>query len=280
MLIAKIIILVFGFISILNSGDSFHSLEGIQTNNQTKYYTAFADNFLQPSLNIYESYFASFTQQAVNLTKDYQDKVGLWQLGQLSNDSMAEITSEYLGKFTYQLDQFNQTKAPKAFEEAKTNLTRSFSNEIKSYESFRDYLLTGNITKNEISTDYLSQSLEDEANSFKSFQEAQDNENENGVPISYYSLDPNLNVTSISGFWSGSYYTIVGEIQNTGQDNLQSPEIIASLYDITDRLVGTSNTIANPSNIAPIGQAFFKLSIGPDDVADFGKVKEIRLMLN
>ena len=48
-------------------------------------------------------------------------------------------------------------------------MSNSFSNEIKSYEFFRDYLTTGNETKNQISTDYLSKSLEDEFDAFKSF---------------------------------------------------------------------------------------------------------------
>lgn len=74
MLIFKITILIFGLISILNLGDSFHSVEGTEANNQTKYYPAFADNFLQPSLYIYESYFASVTQQSVDLTKNYKTR--------------------------------------------------------------------------------------------------------------------------------------------------------------------------------------------------------------
>lgn len=43
-------------------------------------------------------------------------------------------------------------------------MSKSFINEIKSYELFRDYLHTGNETKNQISTEFLSKSLEDESN--------------------------------------------------------------------------------------------------------------------
>ncbi|HYF99998.1 MAG TPA: hypothetical protein VD815_07895 [Candidatus Saccharimonadales bacterium] len=71
--------------------------------------------------------------------------------------------------FTTQLNEFNQTNAPKPFEATKNSMSNSFSNEIKSCEFFRDNLTIGNETKNQISTDYLSKSLEDEFDAFKSF---------------------------------------------------------------------------------------------------------------
>ena len=121
------------------------------------------------SIDEYSHYFAAVTQKSVNLTKDYQDNVGKWKLGQISNASMAKLTNDYLKNFTTQLNEFNQTNAPKPFEATKNSMSNSFSNEIKSYEFFRDYLTTGNETKNQISTDYLSKSLEDEFDAFKSF---------------------------------------------------------------------------------------------------------------
>jgi hypothetical protein len=126
---------------------------------------------VQTSENQYANYFASVTQNSVNLTRDYQDKIGLWQQGQISNSSMAEITDAYLRNFTTQLDRFNQTDSPEVFKDAKSNLANSFSNEIKSYEFFKEYLITGNETKNQISTDFLSKSLKDEANAFKYYKD-------------------------------------------------------------------------------------------------------------
>lgn len=126
---------------------------------------------VQTSQDEYANYFASVTQASVNLTRSFQDQIGLWQLGQISNSSMAEITNQYLRNFTAQLDNFNETASPEAFVETKENLVNSFSNEIKSYEFFRDYLLSGNATKNNISTEFLSKALEDEALAFKAYEE-------------------------------------------------------------------------------------------------------------
>lgn len=126
---------------------------------------------VQTAENQYANYFALVTQASANLTRDYQDNVGLWELGQITNSSMAKITNDYLSNFTTQLSRFNQTESPNNFIHAKNSLVNSFSNEIKSYEFFRDYLITGNETKNKISTDFLSKSLEDEANAFKYFKD-------------------------------------------------------------------------------------------------------------
>ena len=127
---------------------------------------------LPSNTTTYASYFISVTQDAVNLTNAFQSEIELWQEGQTSNKQMADLTEIYLGNFTEQLFSFNSTVSPERFKDAKDNLARSFYNEIKSYEYFRDYLLSGNESLNEISTDYLGKSLDDEAIAFKAFENA------------------------------------------------------------------------------------------------------------
>jgi len=126
---------------------------------------------VQTTQNDYANYFATFTQSSANLTRAFQDEIGLWQLGSVSNETMAELTNTYLVNFTKQMNDFNQTESPSAFESAKISLVKSYNNEIKSYQYFRDYLLTGNESLNDVSTNFLSESLKDEAMSFKSFKE-------------------------------------------------------------------------------------------------------------
>jgi len=125
---------------------------------------------VQTSQDEYANYFASVTEGSVNLTREYQNEIGLWQLGEISNSTMAKITDQYLINFTTQLNEFNETASPEVFMESKNNLLESFANEISSYEFFRDYLLTGNVTKNEISNDFLSRALENESLAFKAYE--------------------------------------------------------------------------------------------------------------
>ncbi len=126
---------------------------------------------VQTTEDDYANYFASLTQSSANLTRAYQDEIALWQVGEVSNEALAGLTSTYLVNFTKNMNEFNQTEAPATFVSAKNSLVNSFNNEIKSYQYFRDYLLTGNESLNEISTNFLSESLKDEVLSFKSFKE-------------------------------------------------------------------------------------------------------------
>jgi hypothetical protein len=126
---------------------------------------------VQTSQEEYANYFANLTHESANLTRAYQDEIGLWQLGEISNETMAELTDKYLVNFTTQMKKFNQTEAPDSFKSAQRSLVNSFYNEIQSYQVFRDYLVTGNETLNEISTNLLSESLRDEAMAFESFKE-------------------------------------------------------------------------------------------------------------
>jgi hypothetical protein len=128
-------------------------------------------SFIVNNFNEYANYFASVTEGSVNLTRAFQDEVGLWQSGEISNSTMAELTNQYLRKFISQFQNFNGTASPNIFNDTKESMASSLFNEIKSYEFFRDYLLTGNQTKNDISTDYLSQALEYEALAFKAYEE-------------------------------------------------------------------------------------------------------------
>lgn len=48
-------------------------------------------------------------------------------------------------------------------------MLKSFMNEIKSYVLFTDYLLTDNETKNQISTELMSKSLEYESYALRSY---------------------------------------------------------------------------------------------------------------
>ena len=54
-------------------------------------------------------------------------------------------------------------------------MVSSFFNEIKSYEFFRGYLITGNEIEDQNSTDNLSKSLEDEFDYFESFKDVTNN---------------------------------------------------------------------------------------------------------
>jgi hypothetical protein len=107
----------------------------------------------------YSNYLTESTDKSVKLTRQYQDEIGLWIQGNYTNSTMAKITESFLPRFVNQLNEFNGTKAPEEYNTVKENFVKSFASEVKSYELFREYLITNNSTKNELSTDYLSEAL-------------------------------------------------------------------------------------------------------------------------
>jgi len=120
----------------------------------------------------YSKYLQTTTDKSVNLTRDYQDKIALWIKGDYSNITMAKITETFLPKFIIQLNEFNNTDSPEIYDKVKENFVKSFENEIKSYEFFKDYLITNNSTANDLSIDYLSKALEYETMARSSYTQA------------------------------------------------------------------------------------------------------------
>jgi hypothetical protein len=113
----------------------------------------------QTTKDSYPDYLKTTIDESVKLTRTYQDEIGLWQRGNYSNTTMAKITETFLPQFMKQLKDFNETAPSEKFSKVKDDFVKSFSNEIKSYESFKDYLMTNNSTANELSNDYLSEAL-------------------------------------------------------------------------------------------------------------------------
>ncbi len=107
----------------------------------------------------YANYLTETTDKSVELTREYQDEVGLWNQGNYTNTTMTNITDIFLPRFISHLNEFNSTKAPEEYNSVKENFVKSFASEIISYELFKEYLITNNSTKNDLSTDYLSDAL-------------------------------------------------------------------------------------------------------------------------
>ena len=105
---------------------------------------------VQTTQNDYANYFATFTQSSANLTRAFQDEIALWQLGTISNKTMAELTNSYLANFTKQMNEFNQTESPPVFESAKNSLVNSFNNEINTLQGLNMKFSTASFTQSVI----------------------------------------------------------------------------------------------------------------------------------
>ena len=73
---------------------------------------------------------------------------------------------------------------------------------------------------------------------------------------------PSLKFLTSSSFIDlADYFHVVGEIQNTSPGVLRFVEVIGTFYDANNRVVATSNTYTNPSDLGPGSKAPYDLTI-------------------
>jgi hypothetical protein len=61
-------------------------------------------------------------------------------------------------------------------------------------------------------------------------------------------------------------YRIVGEIQNNGSQIAKFVVVSATLYDSSNKVIGTESTFTTPSHIDPGQKAPFEITVGTDKV--------------
>jgi hypothetical protein len=97
-----------------------------------------------------------------DLTRNYQEEVGNWNMKKFDNLTMITITDRYLSQFE-ELE--NGTKAlnvPNEYENIRESFVNSVESEASSYEHFRNYLISGNKTEDQLSSDKLSLAFKQE----------------------------------------------------------------------------------------------------------------------
>jgi hypothetical protein len=107
------------------------------------------------------------------LTQSYQKEIGKWQTKQYDNKTMISVTDNYLPKFqqlVYKAEALQATNGK--YIQARDLYIKSLQSEIESYKHFRNFLVSGNSSENEVSTQLLSNAFRYELNSFAAFNNA------------------------------------------------------------------------------------------------------------
>jgi predicted component of viral defense system (DUF524 family) len=97
-----------------------------------------------------------------DLTRNYQEEVGKWNMKKFDNLTMITITDKYLSQFE---DLENEAKAlnvPNEYENIRESFVSSVESEASSYEHFKNYLISGNKTEDQLSSDKLSLAFKQE----------------------------------------------------------------------------------------------------------------------
>lgn len=97
-----------------------------------------------------------------DLTRNYQEEVGKWNMKKLDNLTMVTITDRYLSQFEELENDAKALNVPNEYENIRDSFVSSVESEASSYEHFKNYLISGDKTEDQLSNDKLSLSFKQE----------------------------------------------------------------------------------------------------------------------
>ncbi len=97
-----------------------------------------------------------------DLTRNYQEEVGNWNMNKFDNLTMITITDRYLSQFKELENEAKGLNVPNEYENIRESFVSSVESEASSYEHFKNYLISGNKTEDQLSNDKLSLAFKQE----------------------------------------------------------------------------------------------------------------------
>jgi hypothetical protein len=97
-----------------------------------------------------------------DLTQNYQQEVGKWNNKELDNSTMITITDKYLSQFEELENEARTLNVPNEYENIRNSFVSSIGSEASSYEHFKNYLITGDKSEDQLSNDKLSLAFKQE----------------------------------------------------------------------------------------------------------------------
>jgi hypothetical protein len=91
--------------------------------------------------------------KSTELTSKFQQELGKWTTKENDNMTMITITDNYLSQFEQLENEARDLVVPNGLENIKDSFIKSVNSEASSYEHFKNYLITGNKTEDELSND-------------------------------------------------------------------------------------------------------------------------------
>jgi hypothetical protein len=105
-----------------------------------------------------------------DLTQQYTAEEQRW-LSQ-DNNTLIQVIDQYLPRYDQLIERANALNTPERYESAKNYLVSAIELERQSYKHFRNYLLTGDPSDYQESSNLISQSLEQSVNADAAIREA------------------------------------------------------------------------------------------------------------
>jgi len=121
----------------------------------------FANPF-QSNTQIFTESLRVLVSKSGDLTRNYQEEVGNWNMKKLDNLTMVTITDRYLSQFEELENEAKTLNVPNEYENIRDSFVSSVESEASSYEHFKNYLITGDKTEDQLSNDKLSLAFKQE----------------------------------------------------------------------------------------------------------------------
>ena len=96
------------------------------------------------------------------LTQEYTIQEDQWL--SRDNNTMVQVIDQYLPKYDMLVERANALDTPEKYKAAQEYLVSAIDLERQSYQHFRNFLVTGDESEYEISSDMISRSLEESVN--------------------------------------------------------------------------------------------------------------------
>ena len=96
------------------------------------------------------------------LTQEYTIQEDQWL--PRDNNTMVQVIDQYLPKYDMLVERANALDTPEKYKAAQEYLVSAIDLERQSYQHFRNFLVTGDESEYEISSDMISRSLEESVN--------------------------------------------------------------------------------------------------------------------
>ena len=97
-----------------------------------------------------------------DLTRNFQEEVAKWNMKKFDNLTMITITDRYLSQFEKLENEAKALNVPNEYENIRESFVSSVESEASSYEHFKNYLISGNKTEDQLSSDKLSLAFKQE----------------------------------------------------------------------------------------------------------------------
>ena len=121
----------------------------------------FANPF-QSNTQIFTESLRVLVSKSGDLTRNYQEDVGKWNMKKLDNLTMVTITDRYLSQFEELENEAKALNVPNEYENIRDSFVSSVESEASSYKHFKNYLISGDKTEDQLSNDKLSLAFKQE----------------------------------------------------------------------------------------------------------------------